>query len=860
MRDSQALPARGKFGRPLSLELQPQWVAWQQTPSRKPGGKAGKVPINPHTGRRASTTDPATWGSYEEAGARATRDGLAGVGFVFRADGGLVGVDLDGCRDAASGALVPWAADFIRRLESYTEVSPSGTGVHVLVRGALPAGRRRKGSVEMYDRARFFTVTGKRLPDTPAEIAERTDVLAAIHSETFASPNREQATPTSPAPGAVARVTDDELLARAVAAQNGAKFDSLWRGDTTGYDSASEADAALCCHLAFWTGKDAAQIDTLFRQSALMRNKWDERRGSSTYGAQTIASAIAQTSDVYSGPAPERPSSASPDENLATRVVSLVRASGAELFHDPDGEPHTLIPREGHVEVLRLKDRAFQRWLSALAYRELGKAVGSTVMADALRSLEALACYEGVELPVHVRSAATDDGIVIDRGDPGWTAFVVTPTGWQTVDRAPVVFRRNTGMLALPEPKRGGAIDALRPFLNCHDADYPLLLAWLVAALRPQGPYPVLALIGEQGSAKSTTARVLRALVDPNKAPLRNPSRSDRDLMVSATSSWVVAFDNVSQIPQWLSDAMCCVATGSGFSARTLYTDDAETILTASRPIVLTGIEDYVSRSDLLDRALLVKAPVIDKARRRDEESFWRDFRAVESEVFAALLDAVACGVRRLPQIRPEEMPRMADFSRWATACEPGLGLDDGDVVRALRRSADEAIQVAVEASPIGRAVQALVEERGDIELSATELLALLNDRRGGQFEPQGWPKAGNVLSAQLRRLAPNLRELGIDVEQDKAERGNKRLLRLRRVRGGIVRTVLSVHASPEGEIPPAEPAPGMRTIPRTIEDCEPAGSSTPTTGHEGVSAWPEDDVDGEDDPPAPRQGEEVAA
>src|SRR5690606_22857722 len=182
---------------------------------------------------------------------------------------------------------------------------------------------------------------------------------------------------------------------------------------------------------------------------------------------------------------------------------------------------------------------------------------------------------------------------------------------WRLATRRPV-FRRVRGMRPLPEPRSGGSIEDLRPFVNVPDENaWRLLVAWLLAALRPTGPYPVLVLQGEQGSAKSTTARVLRALVDPSKAPIRTMPRDERDLMVAASNSWVIVLDNLSGIPNWLSDAICRLSTGGGFATRALYTDDEEAIFEATRPVILNGIDDVVSRSDLLDRSLVLTLPTI---------------------------------------------------------------------------------------------------------------------------------------------------------------------------------------------------------------------------------------------------------
>ena len=261
-------------------------------------GKRTKVPYVPSDPfRRASVTDPSTWGSFPEA-CDAFEDGKAdGVGIVL--GDGLVGVDLDRCRDPQTGVIEPHALTIIKPLGSYTEISPSGRGVHILMRGSLPAGRRRKGTVEMYERARYFTVTGAHLSMTPTTIEDRTAELAIIHAELFNSGTNADGPAASNHYAVPATLDDQRLIELARGARNGAAFSRLWDGGTSDYASPSEADLALCNHLAFYTGCDSAQMDRLYRQSDLMRQKWDERRGDSTYGAQTIDLTIADCSEVY---------------------------------------------------------------------------------------------------------------------------------------------------------------------------------------------------------------------------------------------------------------------------------------------------------------------------------------------------------------------------------------------------------------------------------------------------------------------------------------------------------------------------------------------------------------------------------
>lgn len=285
---------------PLELVLRDQWVAWRYE-HRAGEEKPTKVPYSPvQLGKRASSTDPATWASHELARTYAERAGLDGIGFVVSADDPYTGIDLDHVRDAEIGAIEPWAQAIIARLDSYTEISPSGSGVHIFVKGALPTGGRKKGQVEMYDTARFFTITGNPLAGTPPEIAHRHAEIEAIHLEVFGpqpSPNGQSDPSSTPA------MSDDEILERVQAAKNGGKFAPLWNGDTSGYPSASEADAALVAILAFYS-RDTVQLDRFFRASGLMRPKWDERHfgDGRTYGEATIESALALVTKHYKAP------------------------------------------------------------------------------------------------------------------------------------------------------------------------------------------------------------------------------------------------------------------------------------------------------------------------------------------------------------------------------------------------------------------------------------------------------------------------------------------------------------------------------------------------------------------------------
>jgi hypothetical protein len=273
-----------------------QWVVWR---SEERHGKPTKIPYSPITGQRASSTNPEGWASYQQAVKACKELGYDGIGFVFTAEDDLCGVDLDGCLDPKTGGLEGWARQIVEELDSYTEISPSGTGVHILIRATLPEGRNRNGRFEAYDRGRYFTVSGKHLAGTPRAIENRQEELQGVVRRVFGDPSANgHSQPVAMREQLQNGFSDDEVIRKALAASNGERFSRLWEGSTGDYGSSSEADLALCGMLAFWTGGDAARIDTLFRRSGLYRKKWDRK----DYRNRTIAEAISGKKEFYRAP------------------------------------------------------------------------------------------------------------------------------------------------------------------------------------------------------------------------------------------------------------------------------------------------------------------------------------------------------------------------------------------------------------------------------------------------------------------------------------------------------------------------------------------------------------------------------
>ncbi len=475
----------------------------------------------------------------------------------------------------------------------------------------------------------------------------------------------------------------------------------------------------------------------------------------------TATSVSLPASDRKSTPtaATSAPASASEDHSASTegaperlsqsaQLLELTR--DVEVFHSPDGRTYGALPVQNHREVWPLASRAFEEWLARAFYQSSGKAPGSQAIRDALNDLQAQAKYDGPERSVHVRVGADSGCLYLDLVNPDWQVVEISVSGWRLLRRSPVDFCRTPGMHPLPEPVSGGSVDELRPFLNLEtDDDWHLVVAWLLAALRPSGPYPIALLQGEQGSSKSTTARVLRALIDPNTCPLRTKPREERDLMVAAANSRVVCFDNLSGLPQELSDALCRLSTGGGFSTRQLFTDSEEILLDVQRPVILTGIDSLTTRPDLTDRALSISLPHLPEERRRREDEFWREFYAVRPRVLGALLTALAGALRNIDHVRLERPPRMADFAAWAVAAEPALAWAPGTFLAAYGRNRQDAFAGNLEADPIGDTIREFAEKRRTWAGTATELLAELSANAPEALtRSRGWPHSTSFRAA----------------------------------------------------------------------------------------------------------------
>ena len=378
---------------------------------------------------------------------------------------------------------------------------------------------------------------------------------------------------------------------------------------------------------------------------------------------------------------------------------------------------------------------------------------------------------------VYVRVGEHEGKRYLDLADETWRAVEIDGEGWRVVDNPPVRFRRVKGMLLLPVPVKGGSVDILRSFVNVkRDTDFVLLVSWLLAALRDCGPYPILKVWGEPGSAKSTMVDVLRALIDPQKGSRRRFPREDRDLFIAASNAHVLSYDNISHVPDWLSDSLCALSTGASYATRTLFTNHDEEIFEATRPVILNGVENFIMKHDLADRTIVLELKPIPDGSRRLESKLKADFEAARPQILGALFDAMAHGIHMLPETQSEDWPRMADFAHWVAACEGALW-PKGTFRDAYASNRRNATQAAIDDDPVASAVRDLVTKEGDWEGTTSELLTALSDLVGErQAKAKGWPTEPRALTSRLQTAKASLRRFGIDIRSGKRVARGRRL------------------------------------------------------------------------------------
>jgi len=802
---------------PEELKRYHSWVNWYYDDSDEIGKKPQKIPKDPKNQEFADVTNSLTWGSFEEALKIIDKHYPVGLGFVFSSGDPFTAIDLDKCCNDA-GEIEPWALEIIQGFNSYTEISPSGLGVHIIVKGKLPKGEkgRKKGNIEMYDSERFFTFTGNVL-EGYSTIEDRQNEVAKLHLKVFSSEKPTVGDNTAISP----TLEDEKLIEMAGNAKDGEKFKSLFSGDTSGYNSHSEADQALCNILAFWT-QENAQIDRIFRQSRLIRSKWDEYHGSGTYGEMTIIKALEGVKEHYQGSQRQNKTIKAMDA-LIEVIDYLVNKDGdARLIYTSLDEPYLWIRIDDHFEMIKLnpKNKTFKMFL----FGQVKERYGITLRDDetfknALLAIEYTAKkiteakgFDLYPLELGFRCTWHNDSAWIDCCGPDWTGIKINEDGFIKSDLPPI-FLRTSLQKEIAEPNyqaKPEDFDKIFKYINVRYKGHRLLVkTWICAAMIPRIrnksiAQPWLSFTGITSAGKTKAGQYAKKIVDPIKGDLNGSDKTPlpkeaKDLAVILNNSQVVLFDNTGKrINDELSDLLCIAVTRGCFRTRKLYSDDEEALLNLNSAIIMTSIANDSLNEDLLNRMIPIELKGFDKDNKRKpeillDEAFEKDLPDILGGAYCSLskafgnIDQVYEEVSKL-----EEAPRLLDFAVMGEALSRVWGENKGSFIKAYNEAQGKKSAENITASPVINSLVGYIKSLengakydkeknrfdehepytfyGPISKLAVCLRDYYTKENGSYPNEKMWPQTGKAFGNKIKESMMGLKNSGIDVIVDERQ------------------------------------------------------------------------------------------
>lgn len=742
---------------PDELKNQKSWVGFVLKTN---GQRTDKVPMNVLTGSPAKTNDPDTWTDFTTAFNGAIERGYDGIGFVFTPP--FVGIDLDHC--VKDGIIAPYALGILKALNSYSEYSPSGTGIHIICKGSIPKATKISSiGLEIYAKGRFFTFTGNRLAEYPDQIFDRTDEILAIQSGYSKTA---------------------EILKSIAKSRDVEKFDKLYSGSWQGdYPSQSEADLALCNKLAFWCKRDLALMDAIFRQSGLMRAKWDERHfgDGKTYGEVVLQKVVADCRDVFASAQSESVIS-KPKITQGEIITRDCEENIKDFFRDQQGAFFVVLPFDNHTEVCQTNSTRFRNWMAKNYRTQYGAPPKSDALTQARIQIEAR-CEDSRQIELFNRVGWHEGSILYDLSTPDWSGVRVDKNGWEIVSLPPI-FRRHQHQAEQVIPVKGKDPKDILRFCNISTEDHCLFMATIATFFIPNIPHVILSQNGEQGSGKSNNSRMIKGLCDPSKVMLISKPKDLEQAQMTAEKHWISTFDNLSMIHEWFSDFLCRGVTGEGDMKRSLYTNDDEFIRAYRRCFVLNGIGASMWRADLLDRSIIFDIPILKNTRpEKIIENEWKD--AVPG-ILGGFFSAISKAMGIIHTITGHEKFRMSDFAQWGAALSISMGYSQEEFFQKYQESVDRKWQETAEENTLVNKLIALLESSsGEWQGSVTSLLEKINPE---DHYDKHLPASQKALSSELMRIAPILRNVGIDVIRSirrEAGTGRKQIV-LRQAKSGL--------------------------------------------------------------------------
>jgi len=440
------------------------------------------------------------------------------------------------------------------------------------------------------------------------------------------------------------------------------------------------------------------------------------------------------------------------------------------FFHDDLGEPYVRFPINGHYEIWKCKNKKFKIWLSSLAWKDKNLVPNSDSLNNVLNILVGRAYFEGEERTLANRVTYFEDSIWYDLTNKGWNAVKISKTGWSIINNPPILFRRYTHQKPQISPAVVGDIHMFLEFINITNENHKiLLLVYLVSCFIPDLAHPILLLHGSQGSAKSTLSRLLGGLIDPSVIEVSEFPSNSAEFNQKLFHHWYIFFDNLSSISEEFSNKLSRAVTGSGFSKRELYSDDDDIIYTIKRCIGINGINIVSSKPDLLERSILIELERIPEDKRRTDAEIFSEFEKNKPQILGAIFNVISKAMLIEPDIKLDNFPRMADFSKWGCAIAEAMGYKKEVFLKAYSENINAQNSEVINDNLEATSIIEFLKDKTDWQGSASQLLSELEKTARAiginVDKEKSFPKAANVLSKRLNQIKPNLAQLGIKFE-----------------------------------------------------------------------------------------------
>lgn len=759
---------------PKELKATRQWVTWRLV--QREDQEPSKIPfVAERASQPASSTEPndwTSWGAAYRAMAQTddTQPQPAGLGFVFAQGDDFVGIDLDDCLNPDTQELTEWAIPIVADFrDTYAEVSPSGTGIKIWAKGSLPTENTgsqlplldnsgvKIGAIEMYQRGRYFTVTGQRWAEHPKSVVDCQAAIVELWKQIEKRPGTTSA--VVPTTGS----HNNELLESCRRAINALPPAISGQGG-------HNATFFAACEICRWGLQDEQALHVLSEYNQRCEPPWTSKElEHKLHDAKEKVTAAGEFGSRQEGATKNGRNNS---EGSPAAIIKSVIDAGSELWHDQYGKPwitHTFNDRVEHQEI---PSQGFRDTLVIRNFNAGRSPIGSTVMESTIETLAALArAKSSPEYPTPLRVARHEGRVYLDLNNEQKEVVEITTNGWRIVTDCPVRFVRNATMKSLQLPQRGGDLKSLRQFINIRDEQWPLLLGWILAAMKPEGPYPILMLTGPAGSAKSTAARLLHQLCDPNAVKLLAPTTNEEQMVLAALNNHLICYDNLKQIGFDFSNSLCRLSTGAGMLKRQLYTNTEVISADITRPVILTGIGQIATTDDLLERCIQLELSPIQSKQRRMEKYIYADFDNALPQLLGCLCDAVSAALSNENRPQRAEQIRLADTQHWVEGAEAELGLDTGSFATAMANNLSSHRETILGSSSVFKALEQVLQSRGSFTGNYAELLQALR----GTGVDRNFPNTAVGLSSELQRLSSSLPDAGILMEdQGKNNKGRK--------------------------------------------------------------------------------------